>query len=58
MVDIPTGLRGFLNGLTSAELRLELADAEQTRPTTIKGVCNKRTRLRVITGLLTERGSF
>lgn len=50
--------RARLRALTSVELRLELAEAEQVRVTAWKGRFLKTDRLAAITGELVERGAF
>lgn len=44
--------------LSSVELRLELAEAEASRPATLRGICLKRNRIRDVTAELCERGAF
>jgi len=48
----------MLDDLSSAELRLELAEAEAERPKTIVGACRKKNRISRITQILVDRGSF
>lgn len=47
-----------MNALSSAELRLELAEAESERPRTIKASIIKRDRIKAVTRELIERGAF
>jgi hypothetical protein len=47
-----------MNELTGAELRLELAEAEAIRPTTIVGQCRKANRVKAVTAALIEKGCF
>lgn len=47
-----------LRELSSAELRLELAEAEAIRVTAWKGRFQKRDRIATITAELIERGCF
>jgi hypothetical protein len=44
--------------LSSCELRLELAEAEQRKPQTIKACIAKRNRIQELTHELVQRGSF
>lgn len=44
--------------LSSAELRLELAEAEYERPKTLRAIVLKKNRIRAITAELVQRGSF
>jgi hypothetical protein len=47
-----------LEDLSSCELRLELAEAEQSRSKTWKGRAAKKDRIAAITVELVERGTF
>jgi len=48
----------MFNHLSSAELRLDLAEAEAERPKTIRGCVLKKNRIRDLTHELVQRGSF
>lgn len=48
----------MLYELSSAELRLDLAEAQSQRPATIKAACFKKSRIRDLTAELVRRGSF
>lgn len=47
-----------MDHLSSAELRLDLAEALASDPRTIVAACRKRNRIRALTRELIERGSF
>lgn len=48
----------MFDDLSNTELRLELAEAEYERPTTIKGIMLKRGRIQRILDELLRRGAF
>lgn len=58
MTRLTLGGDAALRDLTSAELRLELAEAEQQRVTAWRGRFLKRDRIAAITAELVERGAF
>jgi hypothetical protein len=47
-----------MDDLSSAELRLLLAEAEAQRPASIVAICRKKNRISHITAALIERGAF
>lgn len=44
--------------LSGAELRLDLAEAQAERPTTLRASCLKKNRIRDLTAELVRRGAY
>jgi hypothetical protein len=47
-----------INELSNTELRLALAEQEQTRPKTIVAICRRKNAVQSITNELVNRGAY